>query len=430
MSGSIFINYRRSDSAAYAGRLYDILSDNIGRERLFFDVDRIPAGTDFVAVLRAAVRTADVFLVIIGPDWISSDRLSDKADFVRIEIEEAIRQDKIIIPVLVGGARFPRREEIPASIISILDRQAAIITQERFHADVRSLALLIERALGGRSGARRRREISEAPADAAWRAIESSSDLADYRDFIARFPESGHAKVARTKIEKLLWSSISEAPTTVSVLAYMADFPQGLHQADARAWLASRLDGLRGELGALDSKRAEIEREVNLIAGPPSTYRNDIFVSYSKTEPEITKAIVDALEKEKYKVWWDTNLVSGDEFSDVIRRELVGSRVVVVIWTPTSIKSKWVKAEATMADFDDKLVPVRLRVLDPREIPLPFNVHHCELADDHPALIKAIKKKGVYPNAHIGSKAHDSADDAGAQSKEPAWWKRIFGARP
>jgi adenylate cyclase len=139
-----------------------------------------------------------------------------------------------------------------------------------------------------------------------------------------------------------------------------------------------------------------------LIVGPKISFRNDVFVSYSKkTEREISTTIVAALEAVGYKVWWDTNLISGDEFSDVIRRELVGSRAVLVIWTPVSVKSRWVKAEAMMADIDEKLVPVRPRNLDPREIPLPFNVHHCEFTDDHAALIKALKKKGILPGGAV-----------------------------
>ena len=49
--GKIFINYRRDDSIATAGRLHDRLAQTFGRERLFMDVDQIPAGVDFVTYL-------------------------------------------------------------------------------------------------------------------------------------------------------------------------------------------------------------------------------------------------------------------------------------------------------------------------------------------------------------------------------------------
>lgn len=39
MARKIFISYRRNDSAASAGRLYDYLENEVGSEALFKDVD-------------------------------------------------------------------------------------------------------------------------------------------------------------------------------------------------------------------------------------------------------------------------------------------------------------------------------------------------------------------------------------------------------
>ena len=51
----IFINYRRGDTIATAGRLHDRLAAAFGRQNLFMDVDHIPAGVDFAAHLNAQV---------------------------------------------------------------------------------------------------------------------------------------------------------------------------------------------------------------------------------------------------------------------------------------------------------------------------------------------------------------------------------------
>jgi hypothetical protein len=67
MAGKIFINYRRDDSIGMAGRLHDRLAQTFGRDKLFMDVDHIPAGTDFVAHLNSQVAGCDVVLVVIGP---------------------------------------------------------------------------------------------------------------------------------------------------------------------------------------------------------------------------------------------------------------------------------------------------------------------------------------------------------------------------
>ena len=110
----IFINYRRQDSEGYVGRLYDHLARHFEPTDVFMDVDSIPPGADFVTVLEEAVAACDVFIAVIGQHWIT---ISDEAgtrridlwnDFVRIEIASALKQGKIVIPVLVERARMPR----------------------------------------------------------------------------------------------------------------------------------------------------------------------------------------------------------------------------------------------------------------------------------------------------------------------------------
>src|SRR5579864_3022816 len=102
----IFINYRRQDSEGYVGRLYDSLAQHFERDDLFMDVGSIKPGEDFVAALEEAVATCDVFLAVIGPQWssVTDDsghrRLDNWNDFVRIEIASALKQRKLVIPVL------------------------------------------------------------------------------------------------------------------------------------------------------------------------------------------------------------------------------------------------------------------------------------------------------------------------------------------
>src|SRR5262245_32927061 len=119
MTGKIFINYRRGDDPGNTGRLFDQLEDVFPREQLFMDVDSIPPGRDFVRALEEQVAECDVLLAIIGKGWLDARddagvrRLDKPDDFVRIEIESALKQDKLVIPVLVQDARMPRAEELP-----------------------------------------------------------------------------------------------------------------------------------------------------------------------------------------------------------------------------------------------------------------------------------------------------------------------------
>src|SRR5215213_697007 len=106
----IFINYRRQDSEGYVGRLFDHLRKHFEPTDIFMDVDSIKPGTDFVQALEEAVTACDIFVSIIGPTWLTiadddgARRLDQWNDFVRLEIANAIKQKKLIVPVLVGRA--------------------------------------------------------------------------------------------------------------------------------------------------------------------------------------------------------------------------------------------------------------------------------------------------------------------------------------
>ena len=140
--GSIFVSYRRKDSAAYAGRLCDRLMTHFGAEKIFMDIDSIDPGADFVTVLTEKLRLCDVMLVVMGPDWVSNRdengnlRLSDPEDFVRQEVAMGLERPIQLIPLLVGGARMPVERELPQELSALTRRQAVVISDHHFHRDV------------------------------------------------------------------------------------------------------------------------------------------------------------------------------------------------------------------------------------------------------------------------------------------------------
>ncbi|NJN70569.1 MAG: hypothetical protein HC801_10025 [Nitrospira sp.] len=78
----------------------------------------IPLGVDFRAYLDEPVAKCDVFLAVIGRDWMKAkgrkgkSRLEDPGDFVRIEIESALKRQIPVIPVLVGGAKRSHQQSV------------------------------------------------------------------------------------------------------------------------------------------------------------------------------------------------------------------------------------------------------------------------------------------------------------------------------
>lgn len=134
----IFISYRREDSAGYAGRLSDRLVTEFGFEQVFFDIDTILAGDDFVEVLTEKVESCDVLFAVIGKSWLTiadaagQPRIQNPEDFVAIEIGAALKWKVRVIPILVGGGRMPMSSELPEALTPLARRQAHELPDKGF----------------------------------------------------------------------------------------------------------------------------------------------------------------------------------------------------------------------------------------------------------------------------------------------------------
>lgn len=150
---AIFVSYRRSDSESITGRIDDHLRLAFGHSDVYRDIDSIPPGVDFIEHLQDALSQCDAFIAVMGPRWVT-ERLEDEKDFVRIEIEAALRRNLSVIPVLVEGAELPRAERIPSDLHGLLRRQAIRISSgSDFRIHVQRLVESIqkirqERAMG------------------------------------------------------------------------------------------------------------------------------------------------------------------------------------------------------------------------------------------------------------------------------------------
>jgi hypothetical protein len=166
MSGGVFICYRREESAFAARAIHDRIVQRLERENVFLDVDNIDLGVDWFNVLTERVGACDALVAVIGRNWASSAdkdnrrRLDDPDDFVRIEIEAALKRDVRVIPVLVDGAAMPKSGELPDSLKGLARRQGIEISPAGFDADVEKL----EQALVSILAARRGRGAADAEA--------------------------------------------------------------------------------------------------------------------------------------------------------------------------------------------------------------------------------------------------------------------------
>jgi hypothetical protein len=149
----IFISYRREDTAATAGRLYDRLLTRYGKDQLFMDVDTIEPGERFSDVVQRTVGSCDILLALVGDRWLNAKdstgqtRLSNPDDWVRLEVATALKRDVRVIPVLINGAIVPRRSDLPEDLYDLAMRQAIDVTHAHFHADVDRLLQALDKVL-------------------------------------------------------------------------------------------------------------------------------------------------------------------------------------------------------------------------------------------------------------------------------------------
>ena len=158
----VFLNYRREDSAGIAGRLFDRLCVELGRENVFRDRDTLVPGADFSKVIADQVASCDALIAVIGKDWLTARdadghrRLDHPDDFVKAEIREALARDKLIIPALVEGAGIPKAADLPPDIAALAARNAIEISDSRFDYDTERLIRAVQAHTDGAQDPRSR----------------------------------------------------------------------------------------------------------------------------------------------------------------------------------------------------------------------------------------------------------------------------------
>ncbi len=142
MANKIFISYRRKDSADFTVALYNELCLLFGEDAIFKDINNIPPGLNFNEVLDEALEESAVVLVVMGPDYLSKEgrRLFNENDWVRLEVVRSLERNLRVVPVLINGAPFPKKDQMPDDMWPLMSRQATTITNVSFKEDVFRLA--------------------------------------------------------------------------------------------------------------------------------------------------------------------------------------------------------------------------------------------------------------------------------------------------
>ena len=90
----------------------------------------------------------------------------------------------------------------------------------------------------------------------------------------------------------------------------------------------------------------------------------NVFLSYSRVDRAKAQQVAAALEEDGLTVWWDKVLKAGQTHDEVTEGMLRNADVVVVLWSTVSVKSKWVRAEATLGERYSAVIPAMIETAD------------------------------------------------------------------
>src|SRR5271156_588127 len=153
----IAISYRRADSEAMTGRIFDRLIAHYGKDAIFRDIDDLPICTDFRVHINQTLLKTHILLAIVGPQWLgmasdgSADRIQEESDPVRVEVETALRRRVPLIPILIGATKMPNSDQLPPSLKDFAFRNAVKVDTGQdfdYHMDrlIRSMDAILEQA--------------------------------------------------------------------------------------------------------------------------------------------------------------------------------------------------------------------------------------------------------------------------------------------
>ncbi len=129
---------------------------------------------------------------------------------------------------------------------------------------------------------------------------------------------------------------------------------------------------------------------------PDNTFGVDepyVFVSYSHKDKRDMEEIKDLLEHSGIRYWYDMGLHSGEDWNSVIARRLDKAAACIVLLSPNSVESEYVKNELSFAI--SRCIPIHILMLKDFEIPIDVDMMICR--------IQRIKKEAGYEKKLINS---------------------------
>lgn len=171
-----------------------------------------------------------------------------------------------------------------------------------------------------------------------------------------------------------------------------------------------------------------------MVATMPDNQIVKVFISYSRRDALIAQSIADVLKAHGYSPWLDTYIGVGQDWASEIDRGLNSSDIMILLLSPDSLRSPWIRREYTIfLERQKPLIPIIVRQLDWQEIPpelqriqwlkaeaglqseqidklLEALAYFAERLGKHPPHIPDKRLRSIEPSLVVGTTSADSTE--------------------
>ncbi|MDJ0554868.1 MAG: TIR domain-containing protein [Microcoleaceae cyanobacterium MO_207.B10] len=302
-----FISYGRSDSKAFATKLYQNLT--VANLKIWFDLEDIPLGVDFQNQIDYGIQRADNFIFIIAPSSI-------KSPYCLKEILQAVKYNKRIIPLL---HIMPKTKE----------------EWEKMHPDIGRINWIY---------------FQETENDFQIALDQLLSVLKNQETYVKE-----HTKIL---VQALEWESHQKQHHYLLC---------GAERKAAEKWLKQKFFDEQAPCLPTDLHCEYICESIKNA----NNLMTQVFLSYATPDREIMEKIRSSIMREGLTVWTnETDIGYGKEFQEEIQKGVESADNVVYLISPESLTSEYCQKEIEYAFVNNKrLICLLIKATDLEEIP-------------------------------------------------------------
>lgn len=426
----IFISYRKADSAASAEKIDRLLHDLYKRVNVLVNLVALP-GETLEATVKKAIASCDVVLVIIGAQWLKVldsrgiPRLHNPDDLNRVEVETAIKTNRMIIPVLVDGAAMPSADELPPALRELAKLDPIEVHPEPdFAEDFKRLRKVIDEAFPSEGSTAQStdshstatiliiedtrflmKEMEETLSFEGFKVITAENGLLGVELAKQHRPDVIICDIMMPELDGYgVLEKIRSDPKLATTL-FMFSTSKG-ERREIRLGMELTADDyltkpfssseLIAAVNALLKKRERLTEAAPIK--PPLSHQ--LFLSYSRRDTQVMQRLRDDLRAAKLSVWVDEEgLEPGTPaWEAAIGKAIRGANCVLVVLSPDAEQSTWVARELAMAEtLNKRIFPVLVRGTEQDAIPFRLMTHQWidarqDYASAFEKLLGAVKK--------------------------------------